>query len=101
MGKLAYLKETVTLKLDESKCTGCSMCLAVCPHEVLRMNGSHVLIFDRDACIECGACSRNCPAGALTVHAGVGCAAAVINGMLGRKGECCCSVSDESCGSGC
>jgi NAD-dependent dihydropyrimidine dehydrogenase PreA subunit len=101
MRKLSYLKDTVTLQLDETKCTGCGVCLEVCPHEVLRMDGRKVQISDRDACMECGACSRNCPAGALTVRAGVGCAAAVINGMLGRKGECCCSVSEDSSGPGC
>jgi NAD-dependent dihydropyrimidine dehydrogenase PreA subunit len=95
MGNLAYLKDVVTLALDREKCTGCGMCLEVCPHEVFRMNGRKVQIGDRDACMECGACSRNCPAGAVTVDAGVGCAAAVINGMLGRKDTGCCCVADS------
>jgi NAD-dependent dihydropyrimidine dehydrogenase PreA subunit len=102
MQKLVYLKDVVTLQLDEAKCTGCGMCLEVCPHEVLKMNGRHVLIQDRDACMECGACSRNCPAGAVTVQSGVGCAAAVINSMLGRNASaCCCTDSHESCKLGC
>jgi hypothetical protein len=43
--------------------------------------------------MECGACSLNCPLGAISVQAGVGCANAVINSMLGRKNsECSCSV---------
>ncbi len=92
MAGLTYLKDVVTLALDEQRCTGCGMCLEVCPHEVLEMNGKTVRVRDRDACMECGACSLNCPAGALTVKAGVGCAAAVINGMLGRKdASCCCA----------
>lgn len=92
MAGLTYLKDVVTLALDEQKCTGCGMCLEVCPHEVFEMNGKTVQIRDRDACMECGACSMNCPAGALAVKAGVGCAAAVINGMLGRKdASCCCA----------
>ncbi|HQI00197.1 MAG TPA: 4Fe-4S binding protein, partial [Deltaproteobacteria bacterium] len=67
------------------------------PREVLKMNGRHVQIADRDSCMECGACSRNCPAGAIFVEAGVGCAAAVINGMLGRKDSaCCCSVDPKT-----
>ena len=47
-------------------------------------------IRNRDACMECGACSRNCPVGAVSVEAGVGCAAAVINGMLNRQNASCC-----------
>jgi NAD-dependent dihydropyrimidine dehydrogenase PreA subunit len=104
MGNLIYLKDVVTLQLDENKCTGCGMCLEVCPHEVFKMNDSHVVIQDRDACMECGACSRNCPFGAIFVNAGVGCAAAVINSMLGREGgECCCSLesgNNEKTGKG-
>jgi NAD-dependent dihydropyrimidine dehydrogenase PreA subunit len=94
MGNLAYLKDVVTLALDRDKCTGCGMCLEVCPHEVFAKNGKSVLIRDRDACMECGACSRNCPTGAVTVKSGVGCAAAVINGMLGRKDTGCCCIVD-------
>jgi len=98
MPKLVYLKDVVTLKLDESRCVGCGMCLEVCPHAVFKMNGHSVVIQDKDACMECGACSRNCPAEALSVQAGVGCAAALINGMLGRRGAaCCCSIDSDSC----
>jgi NAD-dependent dihydropyrimidine dehydrogenase PreA subunit len=101
MGNPAYLRNVVTLALDGEKCTGCGMCLEVCPHEVFRMNGKRVQIRDRDACMECGACSANCPAGALSVKSGVGCAAAVINGMLGRKDAGCCCVVDPDKPSGC
>ncbi|MDD5170877.1 MAG: 4Fe-4S binding protein, partial [Syntrophales bacterium] len=65
MKKFAYLEDVVTLSLDEAKCTGCGVCLDVCPHAVLMMDGRHVMIADRDACMECGACSRNGPGGAL------------------------------------
>ena len=93
MNNMTYLKDVVTLQLDENKCTGCGMCLEVCPHEVFTSNSTHAVIQNRDACMECGACSLNCPFGAISVQAGVGCANAVINSMLGRKSsECSCSV---------
>ena len=96
MQDFKYLKNVVSLRLDAGKCTGCGLCLEVCPHAVLAMNGKSVQIRYRDACMECGACSRNCPVAAVSVDAGVGCAAAVINGMLGREGgECCCSVDPK------
>lgn len=101
MRKLVYLKDVVTLRIDEAKCTGCGMCLDVCPHEVLKMNGKCVQVADRDACMECGACRRNCPKGAIFVEAGVGCAAAVINGMLGRDSSaCCCSMDPKKSDTG-
>jgi NAD-dependent dihydropyrimidine dehydrogenase PreA subunit len=97
MKRLAYLKDVVTLKLDEERCTGCRMCLEVCPHAVFGMNGRHVRIIDRDACMECGACSRNCPVAAVTVKAGVGCAAAMINVILGRTDQPCCGGETGCC----
>jgi NAD-dependent dihydropyrimidine dehydrogenase PreA subunit len=95
MGELVYLKDVVSLELDPEKCTGCGMCLTVCPHGVFGMNNGCARIQNRDACMECGACSRNCPAEAVTVQAGVGCAAAVINTALGRDGASCCCVIDS------
>ena len=109
MGRLVYLKDVVTLQLDAEACSGCAMCATVCPRGVFEISNGKAHATDRDSCIECGACSRNCPAGAVSVRAGVGCALAVINSMLGRKTSGCdCSIdqyeADESKrvkGSGC
>jgi NAD-dependent dihydropyrimidine dehydrogenase PreA subunit len=94
MDRFVYLKGVTTLQLDAARCTGCGMCGEVCPHAVFRMNGGHVEIRDRDACMECGACMRNCPFGALAVKTGVGCAAAVINALLGRTDRPCCGPAE-------
>lgn len=101
MHSLSYLKNVVTLKLDEKKCTGCGMCLEVCPHRVFDLNGRKARIQNRDACMECGACNRNCPVGAVAVESGVGCAAAVMNTLLGRSGDCCCGPDAKSASGGC
>ena len=95
MGELIYLKDVVTLELDHERCVGCGMCLDVCPHAVFELDGGKALIENRDACMECGACARNCPVEALSVQAGVGCAAAVINTALGRTSSACCCVAEE------
>jgi len=95
MPGLTYLQDVVTLALDRAQCIGCEMCVAVCPRAVLVMAGGRAEIHNRDACMECGACARNCPVAAVTVQAGVGCAEAVLNRMLGRKsGSCCCLIED-------
>ena len=96
MENMIYLRDVVTLNLNEGKCTGCGMCIEVCPHAVLSMNGKkRASIQNRDACMECGACSRNCPTEAVSVQSGVGCAAAVINTMLGRSDAPCCGPLDS------
>jgi NAD-dependent dihydropyrimidine dehydrogenase PreA subunit len=79
---LRYLKNGETLVLDPARCTGCRECVEVCPHAVFAMTDGKATILDRGACMECGACARNCAAGAIGVKVGVGCAAAIIGGML-------------------
>src|SRR5512139_4302532 len=100
MGRLIYLRDVVTLRLDAEKCVGCGMCLLVCPHAVLSLTNGKVDVVNRDACMECGACAQNCPVNALYVQAGVGCATAVLNSALGRNSSsCCCTIDTKGpCG---
>jgi len=90
---MRYLTDVVTLELDEDKCVGCGLCDIVCPHSVFAIEDRKAQIVDRDACMECGACARNCPVQAIAVQAGVGCAAAIVNGML-PGGQTCCGPAD-------
>jgi ferredoxin len=89
-----YLQGVVTLCFRVEACTGCGRCLEVCPRGVFVRSNGKVAITDPALCMECGACMGNCPEGALTVRSGVGCAAAVLNGIL-RGGEPSCD-----CGGG-
>ncbi len=55
-------------------------------------------IIDKNYCMECGACALNCPMAAIKVKAGVGCAAAVIQGALKKTEPTCgCSGQKASC----
>jgi len=86
---LRYLENVVTLAYDPGKCTGCGMCVAVCPHAVFVMEGKKAAITDKDLCMECGACLRNCPFEAISVRSGVGCAYALMMSQLkGREISC-------------
>ena len=96
---MIYLKNVTTLAYDPEKCAGCGRCTEVCPRNVFEMHGSKADVTDKDKCIECGACALNCDFGAIIVNAGVGCAAAIINGML-TGAEPVCGCSDNS-GAGC
>ncbi len=99
MATLRYMPNVVTLELDAAKCNGCRMCIEVCPQAVFTYENKRAVIVDRDACMECGACAMNCPEGAISVSAGVGCAAAVLNGMLrGTEPNCDCGDSSACCG---
>ncbi len=99
MTGLRYLSNVVTLRLDETKCTGCGMCAIVCPHRVFLIEQKCARIVDRDACMECGACAVNCPTEAISVDAGVGCVAGVIKGALrGTEPACDCTAKSSCCG---
>ena len=94
------LKNGETLALDPGRCNGCRECIEVCPHAVFGMSAGKALILDRAACMECGACARTCALGAITVTAGVGCAAAIIGGILrGTEPACGCGTG-PTCGCG-
>ena len=92
-----YLTEVVTLALDEALCNGCGMCLKVCPHAVFEISKGKALIIDKDYCMECGACARNCALGAISVRAGVGCAAGILRGTLTQSEPSCGCSEQASC----
>jgi NAD-dependent dihydropyrimidine dehydrogenase PreA subunit len=98
---MRYIEDAVTLQFETARCNGCGLCVAVCPHAVFRMEQKRAALADRGACMECGACARNCAAGAIRVRAGVGCAAGVLAGLAaGTEPTCggCGGESPTTCG---
>jgi NAD-dependent dihydropyrimidine dehydrogenase PreA subunit len=79
-----------TLQFNDSLCTGCGICLNVCPHGVFASEGRKVIVAHQSACMECGACQLNCPFDAIHVESGVGCASAMIRAALTGKKEAVC-----------
>jgi len=87
-----------TLIYRPKLCTNCGLCSIVCPHGVFAAGEEQARLVNRSACIECGACMRNCEPGAIFVEAGVGCAAAVISSALAGREEVTCG---PDCGCDC
>jgi NAD-dependent dihydropyrimidine dehydrogenase PreA subunit len=51
--------------LDETRCTGCTNCVAVCPTDCLEMAGGLPWLPRPLDCIACAACAEVCPVEAL------------------------------------
>ena len=49
-----------SVRLDESRCRGCTNCIKRCPTEAIRVKDGKARITDA-RCIDCGECIRNCP----------------------------------------
>ena len=49
-----------SVRLDESKCKGCTHCIRRCPTEAIRVKSGKACIDER-RCIDCGECIRTCP----------------------------------------
>ena len=69
---LTYLRNVTTLTLSADTCNGCQTCTQVCPHQVFKMAHKKARIENKEACMECGACAKNCPTSAIAVRSGVG-----------------------------
>ena len=88
---------TNTLTFNKELCNNCIMCSTVCPHAVFERKNGSVDMVRPGNCMECGACQLNCPADAIEVDSGVGCAAAMIRAALTGKQEASCGPEVEAC----
>ena len=96
---MKYRANVTTLAYSPDKCVGCGRCAEVCPRGVFAIQGGgrRAAVTDKDLCLECGACALNCEFGAIAVNTGVGCAAALINGMItGGAPTCGCDSTPGS-----
>jgi 2-oxoglutarate ferredoxin oxidoreductase subunit delta len=74
IGDLTMAKGMVVI--DEDRCKGCSLCVAVCPAHVLRMAEGRfnikgyppVEVANPEACTGCGVCTVICPDVVFTVY---------------------------------
>ena len=49
----------MAVKIDKSTCTGCGICVQVCPVDAITVN--QVAEIDEATCIDCGSCIAECP----------------------------------------
>ena len=54
-------------KVDEEKCTGCTICERVCPTLSIKVEEDRKAHVDLETCVGCGACFDRCPFDAITL----------------------------------
>ncbi|MDY6954833.1 MAG: 4Fe-4S dicluster domain-containing protein, partial [Thermodesulfobacteriota bacterium] len=58
--------EPMTAELDESLCSGCRICVALCPYRAITYDdGAKQIAINDVLCRGCGICPAACPSGAI------------------------------------
>ena len=57
--------------IDGDVCSGCGLCVDICPTEAISLNSEGVAQRDEAACFGCGVCARSCPEEAISLKEGL------------------------------
>lgn len=53
-------------KVDNEKCTGCAVCIDICPVQAIKIENKKAVISEE--CVECGVCISQCPNEAISLQ---------------------------------
>ncbi|MFB0501652.1 MAG: 4Fe-4S binding protein [Candidatus Bathyarchaeia archaeon] len=59
--------EPIIAVIDEDLCSGCGVCVALCPYSAIKKDETGIARVTEVACKGCGTCAASCPARAITV----------------------------------
>lgn len=61
-------REPTVAQVVGELCSGCGICLSVCPYDALSLNAEKLAEVSEALCEGCGTCIASCPSGALTLR---------------------------------
>ena len=56
----------MAIQIDQEKCSGCGLCVDICPLEAISLENGKAKV-DKDTCTECGQCVDECPNKAISI----------------------------------
>lgn len=54
--------------IEEEECTGCGICVEVCPNEVFDLEEGIAIVVDEESCDGCGLCAEECPMSVIEIE---------------------------------
>ena len=57
-----------TILYDRDECVDCGACISICPQDVFAFDADWQLVVDEGKCVLCGKCQLACPHGALALQ---------------------------------
>jgi NAD-dependent dihydropyrimidine dehydrogenase PreA subunit len=67
-GRPAGKKRPARITIDRVRCKACEICVDVCPHDVLEMDGAYPKVVAIERCTLCQLCDYLCPDFAIIVR---------------------------------
>jgi heterodisulfide reductase subunit A len=61
-------REPTVARVVGELCSGCSICVPLCPYDALSLNAEKIAEVSEALCEGCGTCIASCPSGALTLR---------------------------------
>ena len=72
---LELQSEIVEIEVNEDKCSGCGICLALCSYDAIKLvksgEASPKAVIDKLKCKRCGVCTAACPSEAIAIKDGL------------------------------
>ena len=55
------------ISVDNTKCKACGECVSICPVEIYKLDGDHVVVGNTEECSGCQSCVSVCETQAITL----------------------------------
>jgi heterodisulfide reductase subunit A2 len=68
MAKKRVRTAAIMSQVDQTKCSGCGICVDICPYNAIRKNEKGLSETIAAVCKGCGVCGATCPEKAITMH---------------------------------